>query len=243
MTRVGPLVVLTRLPDPVSDAARVELQQRGWGDPGSRFGSLVARALTADLLTQWWGRPRAALQFSVSAAGKPSVTDRDGAPGPAFSLSHSDTWVAVAIAADGTLGVDVQSFTTPDPRVIRRVFAQSDRELLDALAGEAQSHEFTRLWTIAEACAKADGTGLPLLLRGFSPIGPGCRGSWQRYSWWSGELAGGRWALASDAAGGSDPEVCELPFESVLARTQDLRATAAYPVTLEESIRRSDDAL
>jgi hypothetical protein len=129
--------------------------------------------------------------------------------------------VAVAIAAGGTLGIDVQSFTKPDPRVARRVFAQSDRDLLDALAGEAQSHEFSRLWTIAEACAKADGTGLPLLLRGFSPIGPGDRGSWQRYSWWSGELAGGRWALASDDADSLDPQVSELPFDAILERLNE----------------------
>jgi 4'-phosphopantetheinyl transferase len=228
------LVVLTAVPRPVSPGERQRLGQLGFGSADAADNSLIARALAARLVSQRWQRPIGQLRFAATDTGKPIVHDGDGAPGPAFSLSHTDGWVAVAVADRGAVGVDIQAVTTPAGRVNARVLAEPDREMLQALPPAEAADQFTRLWTIAEACAKADGAGLSLLLAGFAPIGAAPTGRWRRFGWWSGAMPGGRWAVAADGiSAGATPAVSELSLSWVLddsAPTPD--ATPAPTVKL-----------
>jgi phosphopantetheinyl transferase len=98
------------------------------------------------------------------------------------------------------------------------VFAPTDVTRVLALAGSERDHEFARLWTVAEACAKAIGEGLRLLLRRLDPIGDADEGAWS-----GGPLT---WAVAEPTRGyvcaiASDvpvipsdiTELVEVPFD------------------------------
>jgi phosphopantetheinyl transferase len=220
MTRVAPLLVLMRAPEEIGEEQLEQLRKLAWGDGAAGTASILARALAASLLAERWGRPPDALRFVCTPQGKPSVCDDAGTPGPTFSLSHTSGWVAVAVGDGGSVGVDVQSTAEPNPSVGRRVFAESDRDALEALEPDAAREEYTRLWTVAEACAKADGGGLPILLAGFDPIGPSASGTWRSMQWWSGRMSGGHWAVAygsDELEPGSSPTVREVPMAAILA--------------------------
>jgi len=74
-----------------------------------------------------------------------------------FSLSHSDTALAVAVSRD-TVGVDVERVTARDTdRLTRRVLTPAEAEAYDALPAEERAAFFFRAWTAKEALFKAAG--------------------------------------------------------------------------------------
>ncbi|MFJ6805576.1 4'-phosphopantetheinyl transferase family protein [Streptomyces anulatus] len=123
-----------------------------------------------------------------------------GAPRYGLSLSHDARWVAVAVARDRSVGIDVQS---PPEQVSDRFLgrcpagpasvtdgagAVRTRTALDQLGHLPMARralEAAWFWTAREACAKAAGTGL-----GSAPwripttLGGHC-GTWGPYSWCS----------------------------------------------------------
>lgn len=76
--------------------------------------------------------------------------------------SHSHGRLLVAHCRQGRVGVDVEaSHRDVDPlRVARRYFAAQETAALHALAGDARTHAFLRLWCAKEAVLKAHGHGL-----------------------------------------------------------------------------------
>src|SRR5690606_34407876 len=87
--------------------------------------------------------------LATTATGKPYLEDHS----LAFNLSHSDRWLAVAIAREGTLGVDIEiphkvrNLTD----IARQYFHPDEAEYLQGLEGEALSSAFYRYWTLKEA--------------------------------------------------------------------------------------------
>lgn len=158
-----------------------------------RAPASAADTLTVDVIAEWSGKRPDELSFARLASGKPYV-----AGGPPFNVSHSGDWVAVAVASSGEVGVDVERIRPVKSRVAKRVFGTTD--LSDA--------EFTRWWTIAEACVKADGRGVGLLREGgFGPVGDADTGTWRGYRWWSGQVEGASWAVALSDPGAGEPDV------------------------------------
>ena len=102
--------------------------------------------------------------------GKPTVTPSADVPGSAeisFSLSHSQSFAAVAVVSGARVGVDIEA---ERPRV--RLDALAERvlgtdEYSDWLALEpaAQLRGFLHYWTAKEAYLKAIGAGVTLPLR------------------------------------------------------------------------------
>ena len=76
----------------------------------------------------------------------------------AFNLSHAKGWVALALAKDREVGVDIESL---DRRVdadalAARAFSPRERAVVDR---EGRSG-FLRIWTRKESLVKAEGTGI-----------------------------------------------------------------------------------
>jgi len=125
-------------------------------DRGRYVAAHVALRL---LLARRTGRDAASLVIEAGPHGKPTLA---GAPGCAFSLSHSDELALVAFADDGEIGVDLERVRLlPDLEGLeRQCLTLAERQLLDGLAPADRSRAFLRLWTRKEACLKALGTGL-----------------------------------------------------------------------------------
>ena len=127
----------------------------------------VGVALLFDELLMRVGLRERNLIYIERTHGKPTVANDGLTTSLAFNLSHSGHMVAAALCltSDGTpapaLGIDVQHVTTYRPELVRRVFSDADRQRLAAATTEAdRQYFFCRLWSRAEACAKATGLGL-----------------------------------------------------------------------------------
>lgn len=136
----------------VSERDRVDTMQRRNG-----AASLLARAGLRALLAQQTGRTD--WQFKGSALGKPFVVHPSGAAGPAISLSHTLGVIALAMAGDGVLGVDVEWHR---PRDFAALAAQAFGVGEQAEVAVGGADAFYRIWTLREAVAKATGEGLAL---------------------------------------------------------------------------------
>lgn len=97
------------------------------------------------------------------------LTDEKGKPFFAgrefeFSLSHSGHFAACALS-DHPVGLDIQTLTACEERLVRRFFTQREQE--SVLSSSDRDAAFTRLWCRKESFLKAIGTGLRLPLDSF----------------------------------------------------------------------------
>jgi 4'-phosphopantetheinyl transferase len=131
---------------------------------------LVAHALTRTMLADALGVGASELQFEQGKNGRPELARPATAPRLRFNLSHTRGLVACGLALELDIGVDVEH---RDRRVeidtlSQRVFSDSERHGLDALAGDAQRRRFFELWTLKEAYLKATGDGISRELQAIS---------------------------------------------------------------------------
>ena len=123
-----------------------------------RFTYVLAHAAWRVLLSHRLRTPLSKLPLSRGAFGQPLLPGTDCST----SLSHSGSWIAVAIAATSTVGVDIES--TPS-RVhladLQHLIATGEEQAqLQALDGPQRERALLNLWTQKEALLKAFGTGL-----------------------------------------------------------------------------------
>ena len=131
---------------------------------------IAAHALLRAMLASYLDRPAHQWQFISDAEGKPRIDPRNGSCVCPFSLSHTRGLVAAALAADGTVGIDVEHI---DPRkadfaMAEAYFAPAEVRLLRAAPAPERNLCFFRLWTLKEAYVKATGTGLNTPLKSFA---------------------------------------------------------------------------
>ncbi|AGS66934.1 4'-phosphopantetheinyl transferase [Streptomyces collinus Tu 365] len=132
-----------------------------------RRQSLAARGLLRALLAEVCpGTEGVAL--SADVRGRPAL---QGLPALGVSLSHDGPsgtsgdlggdLVAAAVAPGRRVGVDVQLPPGPDvpAGLVRRCLRERAGELSSLPAGR-RALEFAWVWTVQEACVKADGTGI-----------------------------------------------------------------------------------
>ena len=98
--------------------------------------------------------------FRMTSRGRPEFTGS----GPAFSISHSGQYVAVAVSPEGLIGIDVQSrFPLGElDALIERVCHPNEARWLSQ-----QDHRLTgflQIWTRKEAVLKATGVGITMEL-------------------------------------------------------------------------------
>ena len=137
--------------------------------------SLLARAALRALLAEQTGRTD--WQLLRTALGKPFVVAPSGASGPAVSLSHTRGMVAIALAADGALGIDIERHRSRNfIALAEQAFGMNEYAEVSAGGEEA----FYRIWTLREAVAKATGEGLALAGNGRDLLVPDPAGSGHR---------------------------------------------------------------
>jgi 4'-phosphopantetheinyl transferase len=132
----------------------------------------VTRSVLRRLLGAALDRDPRSLQFEYGDDGKPSLAGGE----LAFNVSHSHGRALIAIAAEGTLGVDLEKVRheVRHERVGERYFSLPEREVLRALPEREKPEAFFRCWARKEAWLKAKGTGLRLPLAGFDvTLAPG----------------------------------------------------------------------
>jgi 4'-phosphopantetheinyl transferase len=162
---VAALVVLTRTAGPA------DLDPHGWPSLlGAVLGALGVDAARWEIRRGPTGRP-----FALDA-----TTGR--APRWTFNASHSEDLLALSLAASGHIGIDVQRVPEAGwERIARRWLHPAEVAALPA-DPDAAGGEFSRVWSIREACCKATGTGLAGFA-GISPVGATGRGRSGRV-WW-----------------------------------------------------------
>lgn len=90
------------------------------------------------------------------ADGRPRCT-----PPADVSLSHSGSWVGVALCPDGRVGIDVETVRDVSPSLARRALSTHELSWIHQVPpGRSRDHRFFRLWTAKEAFLKATGVGL-----------------------------------------------------------------------------------
>ena len=130
---------------------------------------LVARSLVRHVLSHYADVPPSIWSFVQNAYGKPIVS-APWSEFAAFNLSHSAGMVVCAVAAEGYIGVDVESLQrkTTGIELARRFFSDAEVSSLEACPPEMLHEKFLQIWTLKEAFIKAIGHGLSFPLDKFS---------------------------------------------------------------------------
>ena len=136
--------------------------------PRHRHQYLVARALLRHVLGLYLDIAPEELIFGRTAFGKPYLLAPDGRT-PSFNLSHTDGRIALAVAGEGEVGVDIESAlrNTPSLEIARRFFSPIETEQLLDTPLHLQAGRFLDFWTLKEAYIKACGEGLSIPLDDF----------------------------------------------------------------------------
>ncbi|WP_207459933.1 4'-phosphopantetheinyl transferase superfamily protein [Azospirillum sp. SYSU D00513] len=171
------------------DSPEAETALRRWGAAveGAQRRSRVGRALLRGMLGTATGLAAEEWRIVTEASGRPvAVTGKD-TPGPSVSLSHSGGWVAAAVCAVGTVGIDVEAHRPSRNFAGIARFAFGPEECARAAAGP---DEFYRIWTLREAVAKATSVGITQVADRKDRVaeGPG-EGAW------TADIEGRRWFL------------------------------------------------
>lgn len=122
-----------------------------------RHRHILGRGVTRLVVGGIMGIEPEEVRFQVEPQGKPVVRG-----GPSFNISHSGDFVALAFAASGRLGVDVE-YRKPLRDLMslaRATFRPDEVAELRGLPDDARQDAFFRIWTRKEAMLKALGCGL-----------------------------------------------------------------------------------
>jgi 4'-phosphopantetheinyl transferase len=135
-----------------------------------RIRYLVTRALVRTVLSRYAPIRPAQWVFSTNQYGRPRVANPGMAKaGLDFNLSHAHGLIALAVARDTVLGVDVENIHVRPVSIgiAERFFAPEEAEALAAVPNHQQQFRFFEYWTFKESYIKARGRGLSLPLDKF----------------------------------------------------------------------------
>ena|GEM_PF-5215364 len=142
---------------------------------------LAARTLLRRLLAEVVDADAAAAPLAADPRGRPFLAGREEV---AISLSHSDGWVAAAARpGGGAVGVDVQVSIPRGERLARRCCRPATRIALTRLSPWRRALELAWIWSVQEACVKAQGTGIAGLPWTIPVQVEQRRGRWKSFSW------------------------------------------------------------
>ncbi|MDR3212008.1 MAG: 4'-phosphopantetheinyl transferase superfamily protein [Planctomycetota bacterium] len=112
-------------------------------------------------------------RFTDNAYGKPVVVPPAGfsGPVPVFSLSHTRGGVAMAVAPEGELGVDIEGGGRPYdllPLAERFLAKEEYQHIAEHIENGTDEQLFFSYWTLKESYLKAQGVGLGKELASFA---------------------------------------------------------------------------
>jgi 4'-phosphopantetheinyl transferase len=127
-----------------------------------RIQFITARAGLRNILAIYTGCTPAAHQVTTTSAGKPQLANNSSV---FFNVSHSDGLIAIAVSRDAEVGIDVEKINdTAYQELQKSSCSLFERKWMTSLPREERCHAFYRLWTVKEAVAKAEGSGLSVSL-------------------------------------------------------------------------------
>lgn len=129
--------------------------------PG-RDGFLAAHAVLRAELSRRASVAPQGLRLEARADGKPELVEPRLTPRLDFNLTHAHGVVALAMARDADVGIDVEDVARRvgiEP-LEARVLSESERRALAGLDAVARRRRFFECWTLREAYAKATGIGM-----------------------------------------------------------------------------------
>jgi 4'-phosphopantetheinyl transferase len=124
---------------------------------------LVTRALQRSVLSRYVpGVEPADWRFITHPRGKPALAPQFAEQALHFNIAHTSRLVALAVAREPTLGIDVECL---DARAVPlqlapRYFTPGEAQALAQLPAVEQARRFYALWTLKESWLKATGEGL-----------------------------------------------------------------------------------
>ena len=130
-------------------------RQAAFGHADRRRQFALGRTAARTLAAGRFGCAPEAVPLTVGADGAPDL------PGLHVSIAHTargDRVAALAAVADGPVGVDLERVAPRRPDLWRRILADDEHGLLDALGGPTDRAQ-TLLWTLKEAVLKGQRTG------------------------------------------------------------------------------------
>ena len=138
--------------------------------PHDRDCFVAAHALVRVALSDYFARAPQDWSFVTNAWGKPRVDANDGSARLCFNLSHTRGHVAVAVALDREVGVDVERIapSRADEEVARQLFAPAEVAAFQEEPEGGRAEAFFDVWTLKEAYIKAVGLGVALPLKDFA---------------------------------------------------------------------------
>lgn len=121
-----------------------------------RYLSSIAHGLKRLVISKLLNAPPASLDFSTKSKGKPFCAHPYA---PEFNITHSQEWVAICLAQEAQVGVDLEfpqaiNYTSLAKSVM------TETEYLAYESGEFIDAIFIETWCRKEALAKACGVGL-----------------------------------------------------------------------------------
>ena len=143
--------------EPLLDAAERQRAQH-FRRAADRAAYVACRGVLRTLLGRFLRRDPAGLRFAYGVHEKPCLAD----DACAFNVSRSRGLALIAIAAGGTLGVDLERVReNVDVAALASEFlTPRDRASLAGLPRRERTRAFFRLWVRHEARVKATGRGL-----------------------------------------------------------------------------------
>lgn len=99
------------------------------------------------------------IKMAKAERGKPYLVDYTEL---AFNLSHSENFMAIAIAWNCQLGVDIELYKHRNSLsdIVNKYFAAEEADYWNKQPEEFKTREFYRFWTRKEAFLKATGLGI-----------------------------------------------------------------------------------
>lgn len=126
-------------------------------NPILRAQFIIARVAVRHVLATYTGTPARALALHRDTGGKPLLAAEAA---PHFSLTHSGTLAAIAVAAN-PVGIDIEHVRAlRHARAAQRVLHPDTTAAVNALDADAQPEALIDAWTLREAHVKAVGGGM-----------------------------------------------------------------------------------
>lgn len=180
---------------------------------------LAGRLLARQLVAERCGR--ALNHIHLDATAPRVAVDIDETPLCHLSISHTGTYLAVALGSD-PVGVDCERLKERRNwhAMVEQYFAPGEVACLQEMAPTEAAREFVRIWTTKEALSKCAGADLARLLAGAPVICGETRWprEFARYHCWSGDLSD---RLRVSLVAGVAPETAPAQLQGELRNQPD----------------------
>jgi 4'-phosphopantetheinyl transferase len=129
---------------------------------------LATRSMVRHVLSRYIPLAPAEWCFRANAHGRPAIANaHELAHGLDFNISHTDHLIAIGVARNRRIGLDIEFVARDAPFEVTENFAPEERAMLASLDDAGRAARFWELWTLKESYIKARGIGLSLPLDQF----------------------------------------------------------------------------